>query len=468
MNQPVVLKKSMPIALIALLQNVLPAAIIAGSLILIAHLQDVAFDQSMVTLASVSVALSVLILQPPRSESPSLSFHLIDTSASFLLRWIVLLAFLMILGRVTGYADEVAREVIVPWAAIAPILALTVLLPLQWLMRETVLAPENQRTAVIVGCNETSLSLTQRLTEHPEMCMRVIGCFDDRSSDRLGEIGDLKILGKLKDLAEYARTNKVDVIFVALPMRHIQRVKDLLDELRDSTASLYYVPDVFVFDLIQSRTLSMMGVPVIAMRETPFYGYRGIVKRLTDIGLTIPFLIIAAPFMLIIAALVKLTSPGPAIFAQRRYGLDGHEIIVYKFRTMYVTEDGAKVEQARKDDPRVTPLGAWLRRYSLDELPQLINVLQGRMSLVGPRPHAVAHNEQYRRLIKGYMIRHKVPPGITGLAQINGCRGETSELSQMERRVHYDLDYLRHWSVLLDIKILVLTLVRMLRDKNAY
>jgi len=170
----------------------------------------------------------------------------------------------------------------------------------------------------------------------------------------------------------------------------------------------------------------------------------------------------------LIAIVVKASSPGPVIFKQRRYGLDGREIAVYKFRTMSVVEDGAEVRQASKSDSRITPVGAVLRRSSMDELPQLINVLQGRMSLVGPRPHAVAHNEEYRKLIKGYMVRHKVLPGITGLAQVNGCRGETSKLEEMEARVNYDLDYLRHWTPLLDIKILLLTVVKVFRDEKAY
>jgi len=166
--------------------------------------------------------------------------------------------------------------------------------------------------------------------------------------------------------------------------------------------------------------------------------------------------------------MVKLSSPGPIIFKQRRYGLDGQEIAVYKFRTMQVTEDGAQIRQASKTDGRITRVGGMLRRSSMDELPQLVNVLQGRMSLVGPRPHAVAHNEEYRKLIKGYMVRHKVLPGITGLAQVNGCRGETSKLEEMEARVNYDLDYLRHWSPMLDIKILLLTVVKIFRDDKAY
>jgi putative colanic acid biosynthesis UDP-glucose lipid carrier transferase len=204
------------------------------------------------------------------------------------------------------------------------------------------------------------------------------------------------------------------------------------------------------------------------MCETPFYGYRGVRKRLLDFTLTLLSMPIVLPIMAIIALLVRLTSPGPAIFKQRRYGLDGDEIVVYKFRSMRVTEDNGTIAQATRDDPRVTPLGRVLRKYSLDEIPQLINVLQGRMSLVGPRPHAVSHNELYRGLIKGYMVRHKVMPGITGLAQVHGHRGETQELAQMEARVHYDLEYLRRWTLWLDIKILVQTVGQLLGHRSAY
>jgi putative colanic acid biosynthesis UDP-glucose lipid carrier transferase len=243
---------------------------------------------------------------------------------------------------------------------------------------------------------------------------------------------------------------------------------NLLDDLRDTTASIYYVPDIFVFDLIQARSGEIHGIPVVAMCETPFYGYRGVTKRLTDVVLSVTILLLFLPLLLLIAVMVKLSSPGPVIFKQRRYGLDGREIAVYKFRTMSVTEDGAQVRQASRTDSRITRVGGILRRTSMDELPQLINVLQGRMSLVGPRPHAVAHNEEYRKLIKGYMVRHKVLPGITGLAQVNGCRGETSQLEEMEARVNYDLDYLRRWTPMLDIKIILLTAVKIFRDDKAY
>jgi putative colanic acid biosynthesis UDP-glucose lipid carrier transferase len=223
-----------------------------------------------------------------------------------------------------------------------------------------------------------------------------------------------------------------------------------------------------VFDLIQSRTGEILGMPVVAMCETPFFGYRGVVKRLMDFGIASIALLLLAPLLLLVAALVKFTSRGPVIFKQRRYGLDGREIYVYKFRTMTVTEDGERVRQATRDDDRITPVGRVLRRLSIDELPQLFNVVEGTMSLVGPRPHAVAHNEEYRKLIKGYMIRHKVLPGMTGLAQVSGCRGETRTLKEMQARIEYDLDYLRQWSPMLDLKIIAQTAWLLFNDTKAY
>jgi putative colanic acid biosynthesis UDP-glucose lipid carrier transferase len=343
-----------------------------------------------------------------------------------------------------------------------------VTLAMQEVMRHFLMSVFDNRKAIIAGYNGSSLELARRLKNNPSMRLEVTGFFDDRSSDRLEMDDAVDLVGTLSDVGEYVKQHRTDVIFIALPIRHVKRVMNLLDDLRDTTASIYYVPDIFVFDLIQARSGEIQGIPVVAMCETPFYGYRGVAKRLTDIVLSVTILLLLLPLLLLVAVLVKLTSAGPVVFKQRRYGLDGREIAVYKFRTMRVTEDGAEIRQASKSDPRITKIGAILRRTSFDELPQLINVLQGRMSLVGPRPHAVAHNEEYRKLIKGYMVRHKVLPGITGLAQVNGCRGETTRLEDMEARVNFDLDYLRHWSPLLDIKIILLTAVKVLRDDKAY
>jgi putative colanic acid biosynthesis UDP-glucose lipid carrier transferase len=247
------------------------------------------------------------------------------------------------------------------------------------------------------------------------------------------------------------------------------RILNLLDQLRDTTASIYFLPDIFLYDLIQARVDTVGGLPVVAVCETPFHGTTGVIKRLSDLCIALPAIVMTGPVMLAIVLAIKLTMPGPVLFRQRRYGLDGQQIVVWKFRTMRVTEDGDVVRQATRHDDRITPLGAFLRRSSLDELPQFFNVLQGRMSVVGPRPHAVAHNEMYRKLIKGYMIRHKVKPGITGWAQVNGARGETDTIEKMQRRIAYDIEYLRSWSLRLDVAIVWRTVTQAIRgDRNAY
>jgi putative colanic acid biosynthesis UDP-glucose lipid carrier transferase len=294
--------------------------------------------------------------------------------------------------------------------------------------------------------------------------VRFVGYFDDRGGSRINE----KVLGPLSALGDYVRANNVEVIYIALPMASQPRILKILEELHDTTASIYFVPDIFVFDLIQARVDSIADLPVVAVCETPFYGFNGLIKRVSDFVLAGTILVLIAPLLVAIAIGVKLSSPGPILFKQRRYGVDGRKIVVYKFRTMTVAEDGDVVRQATRNDARVTRLGALLRKTSLDELPQFINVLQGRMSVVGPRPHAVAHNELYRKLIRGYMIRHKVRPGITGLAQVNGFRGETETVDKMKGRIEYDLAYLRNWSVLLDLQIVLKTVVVVLRKQNAY
>jgi putative colanic acid biosysnthesis UDP-glucose lipid carrier transferase len=242
----------------------------------------------------------------------------------------------------------------------------------------------------------------------------------------------------------------------------------MLQEFRDTTASIYFVPDIFAFDLVQARCVEINGIAMLSICDTPFHGMDAVQKRVADIVLSSLALLVCWPAMLMAAIAVKLSSPGPALFKQRRYGLHGEEIVVYKFRSMTVCEDGSVVVQAKREDERITAVGRFLRRTSLDELPQLFNVLEGRMSFVGPRPHAVAHNEEYRKLISGYMIRHKVRPGMTGWAQVHGLRGETTTVEQMRLRVEYDLYYLRQWSLWLDLRILAKTALIVIRGRNAF
>lgn len=452
----------------AFLDAVLPAIVAVGLLYGLCAVYGIEFKGFYVVLAILSAMLSVLLPRGQPAGPAQLVKSTLPLTVGVVMRWLVIIAILLAIGFVTKYSVDFSRRVVLTWVVATPAVLILVTLCLYELMRRLLYDPSMVRRVAIAGCNEVSLSLAQRIGGSGSLGMRVEGFFDDRSAHRLGLSTPARLLGTLPDLVSFVKRSKIDVVFVALPVSHIRRVVQLLDELRDTTASVYYVPDIFAIDLIQARSGELLGIPVVALCETPFYGYRGVVKRIIDIALAVTVLVVAMPLMLVLAALVRLSSPGPVIFKQRRYGLDGREIVIYKFRTMTVIEDGPNIVQASRSDARITAVGRFMRRYSLDELPQLVNVLQGHMSLVGPRPHAVAHNEEYRKLIKGYMIRHKVPPGITGLAQVNGCRGETARVEDMQARIDYDLEYLRHWSPLLDFKILFLTAIRLLRDEKAY
>ena len=452
----------------AFLDAVLPALVSVGLLYGLCALYGIEFKGFFVVLAILSSMLSLLLPRGQPAQASQLVKSTLPLAVRVVVRWMVIIAILLAIGFVTKYSVDFSRRVVLTWAVATPAVLILMTICLHEVTRRLLYDPSMMRRVAFAGCNDVSLTLAQRIGQSGSMAMHVEGFFDDRSAERLGLSTPARLLGTLPDLVAFVKRNQIDVVFVALPVSHIRRVVQLLDELRDTTASVYYVPDIFAVDLIQARSGELLGVPVVALCETPFYGYRGVVKRIIDIALALTVLVVASPLLLVLSVLVRWSSPGPVIFKQRRYGLDGREITVYKFRTMTVVEDGAEVVQARKVDPRITPVGRFMRRYSLDELPQLMNVLQGQMSLVGPRPHAVAHNEEYRKLIKGYMIRHKVPPGITGLAQVNGCRGETARVEDMQARINYDLEYLRHWSPLLDFKILFLTAVRLLRDEKAY
>ena len=382
--------------------------------------------------------------------------------------WIPVVGLLALLGWASRTLDAFDPRMLLAWVLATPVALFAAHRALPLLLPRILAAEAMRKVAVIAGANELGRRLAIRLREDPMLGLRVAGYFDDRAPGRLSNLPAGENLGPLEALADYCRTHRVDVIYIALPMASQPRILKLLDVLRDTTASIYFVPDIFLFDLIQARVDSIGGLPVVAVCETPFTGLDGAVKGLSDFVLALLILVLISPLLLAIAIGVKLSSPGPVLFKQRRYGLDGRKIVVYKFRSMTVAEDGDVVRQATRNDARVTRFGAFLRRTSLDELPQFVNVLQGRMSIVGPRPHAVAHNELYRKLIPGYMIRHKVKPGITGFAQVNGLRGETDTVDKMKARVAYDLEYLRNWSLLLDLQIILKTVLVVLRKQNAY
>ena len=417
----------------------------------------------------VIAALICLLLLPDKSPNERvLPPRISSTTLSVISRWFLVVGILLLLGYATKTSQIFSRKVLFTWFMLTPPLLIVVQVGINVVLSSMALSAGNTRRVVIAGQNELGQKLASKIMSSPAMGMRVDGFFDDRGVERLAQVSTAPLLGKLSELPDFIREHGTDLIFIVLPMRNIQRVTDLLDRLHDTTASIYFVPDVFVFDLIQCRTSDIDGLPIVALCETPFQGTQGMIKAASDYAIASTVLLFTSPLLIAIALVIKLTSPGPVIFKQRRYGLDGQEIIVYKFRTMTVTEDSDDIKQATRDDERVTKIGSILRKHSLDELPQFINVLQGRMSVVGPRPHAVVHNEEYRPLIKGYMVRHKVNPGITGLAQVLGYRGETETVEAMEKRVEYDLEYLRNWSLSLDMRIIARTVRVIVKDHMAY
>ena len=393
---------------------------------------------------------------------------LLNAGTDIVSSWISLLAILALGGYATNSLHYFENQVLLTWALATPALQWLAMATGRTVLRRRAARPELRHSAIIVGAGALGAKVARALQGNREEGRDFVGWFDDRTDERIDADAAGQMLGALKDVAPYVRAHGIKEVFITLPLGSQPRILELLESVQGTTASIFFVPDVFGISIIQGRLQDMNGVPVVGICETPFTGTNELVKRISDVVLAVLILVLISPLLLAIAIGIKISSPGPVIFRQRRNGLDGGEITVYKFRSMTTQDNGDVVAQATKDDPRITPFGAFLRRTSLDELPQFFNVLQGRMSIVGPRPHAVAHNEQYRELIKAYMVRHKVKPGITGWAQVNGLRGETETIEKMKARVEYDLEYLRNWSLGLDLQIIVRTVRVLFFDRNAY
>lgn len=400
-----------------------------------------------------------------------------EFKALFLAWFCVLLAFNLF---ILVMANEAQRQVLWPygllriklfwvWAGFIP----AIMAGMRILLRNTLhlfrRMGRNRKSVVIIGAGDLGRRVCATIKKNAWLGYRVSAFFDDNKDLQGRKVDDVLVPGTIDDLVPYMNGYNIDVVFIALPMDNKRRIKDIMQGLNDTTVDVFLVPDVFNLYMISMSLTELAGLPVININNTAINTCKGcILKWFEDYILTCVILVFISPVFLLIALAVRLTSPGPVFFKQRRYGFNGESFVVYKFRTMAVCEDGDTIIQAGRRDPRVTSLGVFLRRTSLDELPQFINVLQGHMSIVGPRPHAVAHNEMYRKLISSYMLRHKVKPGITGWAQINGWRGETDTLEKMEKRVEYDLFYITHWSVWLDIRVMVVTIFKGFIGKNAY
>ncbi len=356
------------------------------------------------------------------------------------------------------------------WFALASFLMMSSRILLRMVLRHFRAIGFDQRRVAIAGCNETAKNLEQIFAGHPWMGIEVVGFFDDRSIDGPRPLGIPRssYLGRLSNLVEMAVDGGIDAVYICLPMGAERRIKTIVDGFSNTTVSVYYCPSFFGFGLLNARWDDVFGQPVVSIVDSPILGPERALKRFEDILLSILVMPLLALPLLFIALAVALTSPGPVFFLQTRYGLDGRPFRIWKFRTMYAVEKDHEFRQAVKGDPRITRIGHFLRRTSLDELPQIFNVIRGDMSFVGPRPHPVALNEAHREIIFRYMLRHKVKPGITGLAQVHGFRGETDSDFKMAARIEYDLRYIREWSIWLDINILLRTPMTVISGQNAH
>jgi len=423
------------------------------------------FDPPLVRKDMVVCMLVLALTFPGRNRfGDSLLGAAVDIASS----WLILLGILALCAFATQTQADFSRDVLLTWLLATPVLQWLATSLGKYVLARRAARPELRRSAVVVGASALGSKVARALQESDEIGVEFVGYFDDRLDDRIDPDAQSKVLGNLSQIADYVVKNGVRDVYITLPLGSQPRIVDLLEQLQGTTASLFFVPDVFGISIIQGRLQDMNGIPVVGICETPFTGTNELAKRVSDVVLATLIVVLISPLMLFIACGVKLSSPGPVIFRQRRNGLDGGEIVVYKFRSMTSQDNGPEIRQATRNDPRVTPFGAFLRRNSLDELPQFFNVLQGSMSIVGPRPHAVTHNEQYRQIIKAYMVRHKVKPGITGWAQVHGHRGETDTIEKMRARVEYDLEYLRNWSIGLDLRIIASTIRLVFFDRHAY
>jgi putative colanic acid biosynthesis UDP-glucose lipid carrier transferase len=378
--------------------------------------------------------------------------------------WTMAFAAYAVLGLVLKFSEDYSRL----WTALTFGIGCLGLLGVRLCMRRHTQRQLDRnigrRSAVVIGHGDLAHRVLQRLTAHAVPGIELIGCFG-ASHDTAGTLH----LGELDAAPAFLATRPVHQVWLALPLSAERDITDILHALRNSTADIRLVPDAFSAPLLHAPRQEIAGLPVLNLRSCPLDGPGGTLKHIEDYLLASLILLLLSPLMALLALGVKLSSPGPVLFRQLRHGRDGEIIEVWKFRTMRQHhEPPGHVTQARRNDPRVTRFGAFLRRTSLDELPQLFNVLQGRMSLVGPRPHAVEHNDFYKDHIQHYLYRHHAKPGITGWAQVNGLRGETDTVEKMAARVEHDLYYIQNWSPLLDLRILLMTAKQLWRPKNAY
>lgn len=388
---------------------------------------------------------------------------------SVMLAWAAVLSSIIILLFLLKYSEAFSRIWLAYWFIFGVVLILLIRLFAYWSLRLMRSKGFNYKSVVIIGAGDLGKEVLQRVSQSAWTGFKVVAIFDDNQELLGRNISGVPVNTEVDNIVNYVSDNTIDEVWLALPLNAEDRMKTLVDQLSSTSVNIRLIPDIFGLSILNHGFTEIAGMPVVDLCTSPMRGFNRTLKSIEDKVLAFVILIMISPVLLVIAISVKLTSKGTVLFKQKRHGWDGRIITVYKFRSMKVHEEfNGSVTQAIKMDPRITRLGAFLRRTSLDELPQFYNVLQGRMSIVGPRPHAVAHNEHYKEVVDQYMLRHKVKPGITGWAQINGWRGETDTLEKMQKRIDFDLYYIENWSLWFDLKIIFLTIFKGFVDKNAY
>ena len=385
-----------------------------------------------------------------------------------LFAWLLVGGTLMVLGVATKTNILFSRAWMALWLVLCGLALVAVRGVLAAALHEMRKRGWNLRRIVLVGSGSQAAEVARRLDGLVWSGFEIAALFHEAQQSPVEKCGQIPAY-PLTKLAGFVEQESVDEVWLTLPIGSEHRIAELCDQLRYSTVGVRYVPSIENFRLLNPAISEVAGMTVLDLNVSPMQGINRILKAIEDRVLAAVVLVLISPLMMVIALGVKLSSPGPVLFKQRRNGCNAELIKVYKFRTMVLHEEPeGMVTQASSGDPRITKFGAFLRRFSLDELPQFINVLQGRMSIVGPRPHALAHNEYYKHRVEDYMWRHCVKPGITGWAQVNGYLGPTDSLEKMQRRVEYDLWYIDNWSLWLDLKIIALTTLRALKARKAY
>ena len=452
------------------LQRIVDIAIIIGAQVLAHAVYPEAWSEQTTTITVIALLVFGFAAELGGLYRPWRTGTILREIKDALVAWLAVPLALFAFWFFTKTAADHSRVASFAWFAFAPLFLSTVRVGVRTALRLMRIKGRNIHRVAILGCTKDAERLAETFEAQPWLGLRLSGVYDDRSEDRrhVSNHPHCSVIGKSEDMVRACHQGKLDAVYVALPLRAEERTAEILSALADTTVAVYLVADLLYYSLLRAQWSQVGSVPIVSLHDSPFQGIVGWIKRIEDLVLGSFIVVLVTIPMLCISVAIKMKMPGPVFFRQSRYGLCGKHIRILKFRTMTVCEDGPDIVQAAKDDVRVTKLGKFLRRTSLDEFPQFLQVLTGELSLVGPRPHAVAHNEKYRAIIHGYMLRHTVKPGITGWAQVNGWRGETFEVEKMEERVRHDMEYIRNWNLLLDLKIIFLTIFGAKKRQNAY